>query len=183
MRTAAIFLFILTIALHAYGGWEEHKKDVTIEEMGFSLTMPESWVVTPDEEGFRGFSTMDTDILCCPVFIEDEASGISIFIYATKRDDFRKTVMDMGRERAEIESDVLEIGEDIAEPFIDGDGNEYQTLRNLHLVNKKDLAYGVIFHRNGVRYEIYYLPWTSLEFGVCFAMFEEVLGTLRFIGE
>jgi hypothetical protein len=175
-----MLICIIALSLPAYAKWEEAGKEVEIEKMGFTLTLPESWSVTPDEEGFKGFSKVDAKILCTPVLIEDDAQAMSIFIYATKRDDFASTVMDMGRARAEVESDVLEIGRDVASKVVDADGGEYPAMRNLNLINKKDLAYGVIFHRDEVRFEIYYTPWDPLEYGEHFAEFEEVLGSIKF---
>ena len=182
MRRLLLIVLLLTLSVPAIAGWEEHKKEVTIGEMGFSLTLPESWSVVPDEDAFNGFSNVDTKILCCPVLIEDPSLSVSIFIYATSRDDFQNTVMDMGRDKAELESDVLELGQEVSKPIYDADGNEYGTLRTLNLVNKKDLAYGIIFHRDGIRYEMYYSPWPALDFGEYFDEFMEVVGTIKFIG-
>ena len=182
MRAALMIILLSILILPVNAQWQESLKEVTIGEMGFSLMLPESWSVVPDEEGFKGFSGVDDKILCCPVLIEDDAVTLSIFVYATIRDDFQKTIMDMGRASADVESDVLELGKDIDRPIFDTDGNEYPALRNLHLINKLDLAYGVIFHKDGVRYEIYYSPFKSVEFGNHFARFEEVLGTIRFVG-
>lgn len=182
MRVGIVFLllvFVLAVS-PVYGQWEENKKEVTVGEMGFSLTLPESWSVVPDEDGFKGFSILDKEILCCPVLIEDDTGTISIFVYATKHDDFNRTVMDMGRNMAEVESDVLEIGLDAGGSIYDVDENEYNALRNLTLVNKSELAYGVLFHRDGIRYEFYYSPWAAVEFGEHFGRFVDVLGTLRF---
>jgi len=180
MRLAVVIFSLLVFTLPASAKWEEAVKEVKIEEMRLSLTLPESWSVTPDDEAFTGFSKVDAEILCRPVLIEDDAQALSIFIYATKRENFVSTVMDMGRARAEVESDVLEIGKDVSSKIVDADGKEYPAARNLNLVNKKDLAYGVIFHKDKVRYEIYYTPWDPLEFGEHFGVFEEVLGSIKF---
>jgi len=181
MRSLIMALVLLSFLAHPVSAaWEQAAREVKIEKMGFSLTLPESWSVTPDEGAFEGFSKVDTKILCTPVLVEDDAESLSIFVYATARGNFERTVMDMARDKSVPESGVFEIGRDGESKVIDADGNEYPAVRNLNLVNKKDLAYGVIFIREGVRYEIYYTPWDPLEFGEHFGAFEEVLGSIRF---
>ena len=151
-HTTIIFILIIFLAVPAYSAWETPVKDVAIGEMGFSLSIPQGWSVTPDDDGFKEYSKIDADILCRPVLVEDDGGNLSIFIYATKRDDFQGTVMDKARERSKLESDVLKLGETTEAKLVDAEGNEYTALRNLHLVAKKDLVYGVIFHKDDIRY-------------------------------
>ncbi len=181
MRYFLTLLIMLSLLIPANAGWEPTVKEVTIEEMGLSLEIPGHWTCTPYEELKSDFQLMDQMMLCTPVIIEEDIWGLSIFIYATEREDFKRNVFDMLRERAEDESDVLTIGEELYKILYDADGNEYDSLRTMNIIDETTLVYGVLFHRDGVRYEIYYAPVLPVDFGEYYEKFSDVLDTLRFV--
>lgn len=180
MRYVIVTLMLFIISIPVQAGWEPVLKEVTIEEMSMSLMIPEHWIFRPYEELAYDFRLLDDKMLCTPVIIEEDIWGVTIFIYATEREDFERTVFEMMREQVEDESDVLRVGIDLYKVLVDVDGNEYSSLRVLFVIEGEVIAYGVVFHRDGVRYEIYYSPAVAADFGENYEKFIEVLDTLKF---
>jgi hypothetical protein len=178
MKSIKLVLIILLLSIPASAGWDAGLKEVAIEGMGMSLMLPEDWSVTPDVD--EEFSKLDKKMLCTPVIIEDDIAAFTIYIYASERDDFTYTVFDMFRMGVTDEGAIIEIANDIDTPVYDADGAEYAALRTMNVVGDGSLAYGVMFHRGGTRYEFYYTPNMTIEYGEHYARFAEVLETIRF---
>ncbi len=173
-----LILLITLLAIPANAAWDAGLKEVAIEGMAMSLMLPESWSVTPDTD--EEFSKLDAKMLCTPVLIEDDSAAFTIYIYASERDDFTYTVFDMFRMGVTDEGAITEIASDIDTPVLDADGVEYAALRTMNVVGDGMLAYGVMFHRGGIRYEIYYTPNITIQYGEHYARFAKVLETIKF---